>query len=262
MKYMDLHIHTEYSLGNGITKIPELVKKAHEYGMDTVAITDSGSIGGFGEFARECSKLNIKPIFGCGFYFAPLGHNTPETHHLVLLAKNIVGYKNLVNLFNFSLLKKFSGKPRISYSELEEYSEGIIALSGGLGGIFDKPFLNKNMDLATSNVDKLKKIFASDFYFEIQDNGLKKNRDMMEIIKNYSGKVSVQVVFTGGSFYLNRDDAANCNDIRIKNNNKELVGDGYNFKSLTEILNISKEYCFALENCVEISEKIESFQLL
>lgn len=235
MNYIDLHIHTIYTLGNGITEIKDLVKRAKEYGMTYLAITDSGSIEGFNEFKTICKQNEIKPVFGCGFYFAPLGLEDNTIHHLVLIAKDETGYNNLLNLDKEAKNSKLDNKPRISWDNLEKYNKGLICLTGGLGGVFDKPYLQGNNDLAYDNIKKLHTLFKSDFYLELQDNGQENNLIMKSKIPGVANTLGIEMVVTGGSFYLDPKDSVKCNKIREDNGNKTLKGDSYNFKSPKEI---------------------------
>lgn len=248
LKYIDLHIHTKYTKGNGVTEILPLVKKAKEFGMSSLAITDSGTIDGFSEFNKTCLEFDIKPIFGCGFYFAPLGLADSLTHHLVLIAKNSAGLANLRILSNFSFKQGLGAKPRIDFNILKKNSSDLFCLTGGLGGVFDKPFLSGNSELAYSNIKQLKDMFKDNLYLEMQDNGLDNNREMIDILPEVSKDMNISLIVTGGSFYLNPEDAKQCNEIRAKNGNKKLVGDGFYFKSEDDIKSVFKNYTAAIEN--------------
>lgn len=256
MDYIDLHIHTEYTKGNGVTNINDLVKRAKEYEMDSLTITDSGTIKGFSEFYKECANNNIKPILGCGFYFAPLGLENPVTHHLVLIAKDINGYNNLLRLNEYSLNEGFGfGKPRIDFSVLNIINSHMFCLTGGLGGVFDKPYLSGDRELAISNIIELKKVFRESFFLELQDNGLENNSTMRKVLKQQSEELNLELVVTGGSFYLNKEDSERCNILRKQNGNKELIGNGYYFKSPEEIGYSFSEYPKAISNSVYIAER-------
>lgn len=248
MEYIDLHIHTEFTKGNGITRIPYLIKKAKEYGMRSLTITDSGSIEGFHLFNSECRKEGIKPIFGCGFYFAPLGLDKPETHHLVLIAKNNLGLNNLKELNDFSCNKGLGNRPRIDREVLKRFHSNLFCLTGGLGGVYDKPYLMGNINLADSNLEFLKDLFKDNLYLEIQDNEIEKNRIMLKQLVNLSKIENIPLVVTGGSFYLNREDCTGCNSVRRKMGNRELVGSGYFFRSPMDIKEIFCEYEEAINN--------------
>lgn len=256
MLYTDFHIHTKYTVGNGITEIPELVDRAKELGMEYLTITDSGSIKGFQEFNRECKRVGIKPHFACGFYFAPLGLEDNTTHHLVLLAKNSEGLDNLYYLDNYSRTVGLGRKNRIDWEVLKERTSGLICLTGGLGGVFDKPWLQGDKDLAESNLDELFKLFNENLYLELQDNELVNNRVMNKVLYDISLSRGINSIITGGSFYLYREDAADCNIIREKNGNNSLKGSGYYFKSSEDLAGVIQNFPEAYRNLSKLSLEI------
>ena len=260
MKYIDLHIHSEYTAGNGITKIPELVLRAKALGMESIALTDSASIKGFSEFRLECEKNGITPIYGCGFYMARLGLDNSLTQHLVLLAKNSQGYKNLIALNDFSYSKGLGVKPRVDFLRLKEYSKGLIALTGGLGGIYDKPYLLGDVDLADKSLNRLRAIYGNELYLELQDNGLENNRVMIKVLTELSEKEGIKTVVTGGSFYLNPSDHKECNLVREKNDNNLLKSDGYYFKTPNEIEKLFKNHKEAIERSFHIFKSLEEYR--
>jgi len=150
MSFVHLHMHTEYSLLDGSIKIEDLVKKVKELGMNAVAITDHGNMFGAVEFYKACKKENIKPIIGVEAYVAPRsrlekqGKIDSEPSHLILLAMNNVGYKNLVKLVSIGYTEGFYYKPRIDMEVLRKYNEGIICLSGCIAGKLAKQVLSSN----------------------------------------------------------------------------------------------------------------------
>ena len=138
MAFTHLHVHTQYSLLDGAARIPELVKKAKALGMDALAITDHGAMYGVIDFYKECQKQGIKPILGMEAYVAPRSlkdrEGQREYAHLILLAKNQTGYQNLMRLSSIAFVEGFYYKPRIDYTVLEQYREGLICLSACLAG--------------------------------------------------------------------------------------------------------------------------------
>lgn len=261
MEYIDLHIHSEYTKGNGITNIPKLAKRAKKYGMNSLALTDSGNIDGFTEFIKECRNVNIKPILGCGFYFASMGLDFKETTHLVLLAKNREGYNNLLNLVEFSKTEIYSNKPRIDSNILRMHNSGLICLSGGLGGVFDKPYIAGNKKMALENLTMLKGLFNTDLYLEIQDNELELNTLILDEIVKVSHQLGIEMIVTGGSFYLDRDDSTRCNEKREQNGNNKLNGNGYFFKSPGEICKKFINNKKAIKNSVYVANSIAHFDI-
>jgi len=138
MSFTHLHLHTEYSLLDGLNKISELATRVKDLGMDAVAITDHGNMYGAMEFYEQMKKASVKPIIGVEIYIAPNGmekkEKDEERYHLVLLAKDMTGYKNLTKIVTESYMKGFYYKPRADYEVLKKYNEGIIALSACLQG--------------------------------------------------------------------------------------------------------------------------------
>ncbi|MFO7807643.1 MAG: PHP domain-containing protein [Candidatus Moraniibacteriota bacterium] len=149
-KFAHLHIHTHYSLLDGLSKVDDLLDKVKELGMDSVAITDHGIMYGVPEFYEKATKKGIKPIVGCEFYLNPNGMEKKQSkaddirHHLVLLAKNNQGYKNLMKLATEAHLKGFYYKPRIDLQILEKYSEGLIGLSACIEGEIPSLIISQN----------------------------------------------------------------------------------------------------------------------
>jgi len=142
MEFTHLHVHTEYSLLDGSSKIPELIARTKELGMDSIAITDHGNMYGVINFYKEAKKEGINPIIGCEVYVAPGSRFDRENvsgedryHHLVLLAENDLGYANLMKIVSKGFTEGFYYKPRVDYEVLEQYHEGIIALSACLAGV-------------------------------------------------------------------------------------------------------------------------------
>ena len=137
--FTHLHVHTEFSLLDGMCRIPQLVKRAKELGMNSLAITDHGAMYGAIDFYQEAKNAGIKPIIGCEFYVAQSDHTSrtaaeKSSYHLVLLAKNQTGYRNLMQLTTKAHLEGFYYKPKIDHALMEQYHEGLIALSACMGG--------------------------------------------------------------------------------------------------------------------------------
>ncbi len=195
MSFTHLHVHTEYSLLDGSSKISELVQRVKELGMDSIAITDHGVMYGVIDFYKAAKAVGVKPIIGCEVYVAPgsrfdresrqrAGHRTESAsidegasderyHHLVLLAENDTGYSNLVKLVSKGFTEGFYYKPRVDYEVLKEYHEGIIALSACLAGVVATCLRRGQYEEAKNEALRLKEIFGEDhFYLELQDHGI------------------------------------------------------------------------------------------
>src|SRR5213080_125387 len=178
MPFTHLHVHTHYSLLDGACKIADLVKKAKSCGMDALAITDHGCMFGVIEFFNECKKEGIKPILGMEAYMAPgerrerstPGGNAGEAaFHLLLLAENLQGYKNLLKLSSISYREGIYYKPRIDKEVLRQFSQGIIATSACLGGEIPSAFIQRDMKAARGVAEEYVKIFGTDrFFIEVQ----------------------------------------------------------------------------------------------
>src|SRR5262245_2765586 len=177
-RFVHLHVHTHYSLLDGANKIPDLVKRTKALGMDALAITDHGCMYGVIEFYNECKKQGIKPILGMEAYMAPgdrrdrstpTGNAGEAAFHLLLLAENLEGYKNLLKLSSISYREGFYYKPRIDKEVLREFSKGIIATSACLGGEIPTAFIKRDMKGAKEVAQTYLDIFGPDrFFIEVQ----------------------------------------------------------------------------------------------
>ena len=176
MAFTHLHVHTEYSLLDGAARIKRVVAHAKELGMTSLAITDHGAMFGVIDFYKECKKQGIKPIIGCEVYTAARKMTDKEPDkdkyqgHLVLLAKNEVGYKNLIKIVSAGYIKGYYYKPRVDKDLLREHSEGIIALSACLAGNIQNYLLRDYYEGAKKEAEELLEIFGEgNFFLEIQD---------------------------------------------------------------------------------------------
>lgn len=257
MDYVDLHVHTEFTQGNALTKICELTQKAAELGMPALAITDTASVSGFVDFAAACREANIRPVFGCGFYLTTGSRfdYLDEKYHIVLLAKDDFGFANLLRLLAHAYEEGFHKRPRIDLEILSEYSRGLICLTGGLGGIIDKKVLGGDRAAGRTWIRKFRSIFTSEnLYLEVQNNNLQENRTMLQEHKHFAKRFELNFVATGGSFYLSPDEAQACNRLRKKSGNGTLSGEGYHFRSPEEMAKIFKNSPDALSNSLVIAE--------
>ncbi len=210
--FVHLHVHTEYSLLDGACRIKELVDKAIEFNMPAIAITDHGTMYGVVEFYEECKSKGIKPIIGCEAYLCPLGHTNrqkAENFHLVLLAKDDAGYKNLVKLISIANTDGFYYKPRIDYDLLSKYSKGLIGLSACLAGEIPYLLLRGMEKEAIEKAGLYKDIFGpQNFFIEIQPNTLKDqqiaNKKLIELAK----RLDIPVVATNDVHYMKKSDYA------------------------------------------------------
>ena len=183
--FIHLHVHTEYSLLDGFSRLKKLISKAKELNMSSIAITDHGCMFGVIDFYKVAKKEGIKPIIGCEVYVASRTLNDKDPNfdkrqgHLILLAENMEGYQNLIKLVSTSYVEGFYYKPRVDMDELRKYSKGIIALSACLAGDIPQALMDRNFEKAKSKTLEYESIFGKgNFYLEIQDHNLPEQREV------------------------------------------------------------------------------------
>ena len=214
MSFVHLHNHSEYSLLDGMCRVEDLLLKARQFNMPAVAITDHGGLYGAFRFFIKAKEIGIKPIIGVEVYKAKKSrldkqaHADHDQHHLVLLAKNLTGYKNLLKLVSKAYLEGFYYKPRVDFEVLDQYSDGIIALSGCLSGEIPSLLLENQPLLAEKTLERYVKTFGENFYLEIQRHPKmeqldKVNKDLIKL----SRKHGVPLVATNDVHYLEGEDA-------------------------------------------------------
>ena len=212
--FVHLHVHTEYSLLDGFARIKKLVSRAKELNMSAIAITDHGCMFGAIDFFKVAKKEGIKPIIGCEVYTAPRSMKDKDPNydksqgHLILLAKNMTGYKNLIKLVSKAYVDGFYYKPRIDIEELSKHSEGIIALSACLAGDVSQAIMNRNYEKAKSIALKYKEIFGEEnYYLEIQDHNLPEQKEVNRELLKLSKDIDVPLVATNDLHYVNKEDS-------------------------------------------------------
>ena len=215
MSFTHLHLHTGYSLLDGSSKIPELVRRVKELGMDACAITDHGVMYGVIEFYKACKAEGIKPIIGCEVYVAPGSRfekgkekSAERYNHLILLAENDTGHKNLMKLVSRGFTEGFYYKPRVDYELLSEYHEGIIASSACLAGIVPTKLRNGDYEGAKAEAERLQQIFGeNNFFLELQDHGLSEQKFVNQGLMRISSETGIPLVATNDCHYLYKEDA-------------------------------------------------------
>ena len=212
MSFVHLHNHTQYSLLDGACRIDRMIAKSKELGMNAVAMTDHGNMFGTIEFYNKANSAGIKPIIGTEAYVINGQLNTEESKHsrrfhLVLLAMNLVGYKNLIKLSSHSFTDGYYYKPRMTKDELAKYSEGIIALSACIQGEIPRNLLNDDYEGAVKALNEYKEIFPDRFYIELQDHGLEPEREVMPKLIELAKQTNTPMVVTNDCHYLNKEDA-------------------------------------------------------
>lgn len=211
--FTHLHLHTEYSLLDGFTKIDKLMEKLKEYKMNSCAITDHGNMYGVIEFYKKCQDNGIKPIIGCEVYVSDNDHKikNPQNkryYHLILLAKNNRGYQNLIKIVSKAYTEGFYYKPRIDFEVLEEYKDDIIALSACLNGEINQRILENDIEKAYQTAQKYLDLFGREnFYLEIQNHGLKEQKIVNQNLLKIHEDLKIEMVCTNDVHYVEKNDA-------------------------------------------------------
>lgn len=225
--FVHLHLHTQYSLLDGAVRLSDLFKKCQEFGMPAVASSDHGNMFGAIDFYTSAKKHHIKPLIGSEIYFTPgsrFDKKSPKIakvldsqdeneskhhiHHLVLLCKNLEGYRNLCQLLSRAYLEGFYYKPRVDLDLLKKYSAGLVATTACLKGEVAYNIFTGQQERAVEAVHKYREIFKDDFYLEIQENGLAEQRDVNQQLIKFAQQYSIPLVATNDVHYLTREDAA------------------------------------------------------
>lgn len=212
-EFVHLHVHSEYSLLDGAARLQDLVAKAASFGMKALALTDHGVMYGAVPFYKYCKANGIKPIIGCEVYFTAGSRKERGTrkeqpiHHLILLAKNETGYRNLMKLSSIGHLEGFHYKPRIDWEALERHSEGLVCLSACLGGEVPHHLLHGRYNEARKAAQRYQAVFGEDFYIELQDHGIPEQKKVLPELIKLAEELNVQLVATNDVHYLNQEDA-------------------------------------------------------
>lgn len=272
MSFTHLHSHTSYSLLDGAGKVNKMITEAKRLGMDSLAITDHGNLYGVLDFYTQAKKQGIKPIIGMEAYVAPQSRKIQKaiegesySYHLVLLAKNEQGFKNLIKLSSASFLEGFYYRPRIDKEILKEYSEGLIALSACMKGEIPFKLRRDRKKQATETAEYLLELFGEDFYLEIQDHGIPEEHAVYPLVYDLAKQMGVPVVATNDVHYLHKKDNQ-AHDIllclqtgkdrddpnRMRYNTQELY-----LKSPEEMYALFKDKPEVVERTLEVADKID-----
>ncbi len=271
--FVHLHVHSEYSLLDGATRIKGLVEKAARLGMPAVALTDHGVMYGAIEFYRAAKKAGIKPIIGCEVYMAPKsrfekqaskGKREDTSYHLTLLATNNQGYQNLMRLVSYGFLEGFYYKPRIDMELLEKYHEGLIGLSGCIAGEIPKHIISGDDEAASRTLERLTGIFGKDnFYLELQDSGVPEQKKANNGLIKLSKKYGVPLVATNDVHYLEKEDNS-FHDVLLciqtgstinETDRLKFSTDQYYFKDFKEMSDLFPEQEEAIKNTLKIAQR-------
>ncbi|OPJ54987.1 DNA polymerase III subunit alpha [Alkalithermobacter paradoxus] len=267
-EFVHLHVHTEYSLLDGFARIDKVINRAKQLNMKAIAITDHGCMFGVIDFYKKAKKEGIKPIIGCEVYTASRSLKDKDPNfdkyqgHLVLLAKNMTGYKNIIKLVSKAYIEGFYYKPRVDYDELRNHSEGVIALSACLGGDIQQSLLNRNYEKAKKLAIELESIFGKDnFYLEIQDHNMKEQKEVNLSLLKLSKETNIPLVATNDVHYVNKEDSK-VHDILLciqtgktlqDENRMKFESDEFYLKSPDEMYELFSYVPKALENSVKIA---------
>lgn len=268
-KFVHLHVHTEFSLLDGSSRIGDLLDRTKELGMDTIAITDHGAMFGVVDFYKKAVERGIKPILGCEIYVAINKYTEREPkdknqYHLVLLAENNSGYRNLMKIVSEGYINGFYYKPRVDHDVLRQYSEGIIALSGCLAGEIQRYLLDGNYDKAKETALKYNEIFGqNNFFLELQDHGMEEQKHVNEMLIKLSRETGIPLVATNDVHYLRKEDAL-VHDVLLCIQTGKTIHDEdrmkfptneFYLKSYDEMLELFGHVKEALDNTVWIGER-------
>lgn len=267
--FVHLHVHSQHSLLDGAIRVSDLLDKCRAYEMDAVALTDHGAMYGALEFYVKAKKAGIKPIVGCEFYVAP-GHRTEKksseagpAYHLILLAMNYQGYRNLMKLSSIAQFEGFYYKPRIDKEVLEQYSDNLIALSACLHG--EVPWLlgRNRYPEARGKALEMQRLFGDRYYFELQENSIPEQQVVNEGLLRLSGELGIKVLATNDCHYLNREEAHAHEVLLCIQTGKTIndpdrfkfPSDDFYFKSPFEMKQLFHHCQEAITNTVEVAAR-------
>ncbi|RVU55088.1 DNA polymerase III subunit alpha [Anaerosphaera multitolerans] len=210
--FVHLHVHSEYSLLDGSSKIKELPRRAKELGMNSIALTDHGNMYGVIAFYKACKEENIKPVLGCEVYISDGDYRSRdknmERFHLILLAENNIGYKNLMKIVSEGYVKGYYYKPRVDKEVLAKYHEGVIATSACLGGEVQRKLLNRDFEGAERAALEYRDIFGvENFFLELQNHGIREQLEVNKYLVQLSEKLNIPLIASNDVHYLKKEDA-------------------------------------------------------
>ncbi len=283
MSFVGLHIHSDYSLLDGASQLPQLIDRALELGMPAIALTDHGVMYGAIELLKVCKGRNIKPIIGNEMYVINGDITKQERrpkYHQVVLAKNTQGYKNLVKLTTISNLQGYQGKgifarPCINKDVLEQYKEGLIVTSACLGGEVPQAILQHKPEIARRVAQWYKDLFGEDYYLELQDHGSSEDRIVNVEVVNIARELDIKILCTNDSHYIS------CNDVeahdallciqtgKLISEDKRLRYSGTEYlKSADEMRQLFRDHLTddvieeAIATTIEVADKVESYEIM
>lgn len=269
MDFVHLHNHSDYSLLDGAAPISGLIKKAQEFGMKHLALTDHGNMFGSLRFYMACKDAGINPIVGCEVYIAPESrHNRDKDlkyYHMILIAKNTVGYQNLMKLVSIAYIEGFYSRPRIDDEILQKYSEGLICTAACIAGEIPQHIIKGDYELAKKRALFYKEIFKDDYYFEIQRHGIKEEEISNQALIKLAKEIDVPLIATNDIHYLEKDhwfahDILLCIGTGSKLDEQKRFSfptHEFYFKSPQEMEGLFADIPEAITNTVKLAEKCD-----
>jgi DNA polymerase-3 subunit alpha len=273
MCFVHLHVHSEYSLLDGLSRIPDLVKRAKELGMPALALTDHGVLFGAINFYDEAKKAGIKPIIGMEAYLATrrMHDRDPQrdsrSYHLLILAENDAGYQNLLKMASASQLEGFYYRPRIDHEFLQAHSEGIIATTGCMSGEIPRAIIEGRHQDAQKLLDWYIEVFGKDrFFFEVQDHNITElpavNRALLDLARRYNGNV----IASNDVHYINPEDAdlqdillcIQTGSVRSDPERMRMPDKSFYLRTGSEMKALFGEVPGAIDNTLWIAERCEA----
>ena len=285
--FCHLHSHTQFSLLDGASDIKKLIKKAKSDGQKAVAITDHGNMFGVFKFVKEAKAQQIKPIIGCEFYLVEDRHvksfeksrgQKDVRYHQLMLAKNEIGYQNLTKLCSLGYTEGLYGKyPRIDKSLVEKYHEGLIATSCCIGAEIPQAILFGDIEEAEEKLKWWVDLFGEDFYVELQrhsnmsniDGTGKSQEDVNQVLIQLAKKYNLKTIVTNDAHYVEKEDASphdvllcvNTGSVLEEQNRFKFPSEDFYFKTKAEMNTLFGDVKSAIENTMEIEDKVESLDL-
>ncbi|MBQ7445300.1 MAG: DNA polymerase III subunit alpha [Clostridia bacterium] len=271
MSFTHLHVHTEYSLLDGASRLDQLIDRCKELGMDSLAITDHGVMYAAIDFYQKCLDRGIKPIIGCEVYCAPgsrfdrtaRGSGESANYHLILLAKDMTGYKNLIKLVSLAFIDGFYYKPRIDKEILSQYHEGLVCCSACLAGEIPRLIMEHDLEAAKKTALWFDDLFGrGNYYLELQSNGILEQIEVNRELINISRETGIPLVATNDVHFVNREDAVIQDILLCIQTGKKLAdedrlkfeSDQFYLKSPEEMTKLFESVPEAIENTEKIAE--------
>ena len=268
--FVHLHVHTQFSMLDGAIRLDDLIQRALDFDMAAVAITDHGAMYGALQFYDKATKAGIKPIIGCEFYVAQKsrlarGRDAGHNFHLVLLAMNETGYRNLMKLATIAQTEGFYFKPRIDFPAIRDHQEGLIALTACLHGEIPWRITHNDPDGAREKALELREIFGDRLYFEIQENGIAEQKVANEGLMELGRELGIKLVATNDCHYLERDESY-AHEVLLSIQTGKTINDPKRFKFSTDQLYFKSpdemtaqfSYCpEAVANTLEVAERCQ-----